>query len=214
MKLLIKSSTLILCMAMAACSSSGKPERYVTRTAKPVSPAAKLESRASRVWTAEHEARVREAVKGSQFEVERRGDLLVVTAPVDGSFNPDRPSMLLVATLGPLSRVAKLVAQDREVAVLLLGHGDSSGSPALTLKLSQERAQSMASIFRMSGLHHDRLMYKGMGDHAPRASNDSKDGRSLNRRVEMFLATRGSLPTVLAQYGAPGGRMVASDQAK
>ena len=208
MKLLIKSSTLILCMAMAACSSSGKPERYVTRTAKPVSPAAKLESRASRVWTAEHEARVREAVK------ERRGDLLVVTAPVDGSFNPDRPSMLLVATLGPLSRVAKLVAQDREVAVLLLGHGDSSGSPALALKLSQERAQSMASIFRMSGLHHDRLMYKGMGDHAPRASNDSKDGRSLNRRVEMYLATRGSLPTVLAQYGVPGGRMVASDQAK
>ncbi|GAB3373636.1 OmpA family protein [Azotobacter armeniacus] len=208
MKLFIKSSTLILCLAIAACSSSGKPGRSVASG----SPA--VESKASRAWTADHEASVREAVKGSQFEVERRGDLLVVTAPVDSSFNPDRPSMLLVATLGPLSRVAKLVAKDREVAVLLLGHGDSSGSAALTRTLSQERAQSMASIFRLSGLHHDRLMYKGMGADVPRSSNASKDGRSLNRRVEIFLTARGSLSAVLAQYGAPGARVVASDQAK
>lgn len=214
MKLLIKSSTLILCMAISACSSSGKPERFAAQTAKPGLPLVTFESKASRAWIVDHEASVREAVKGSQFEVERRGDLLVVTAPVDSSFNPDRPSMLLVATLGPLSRVAKLVAKDRNVAVLLLGHGDSSGSAELTRKLSQERVQSMASIFRMSGLHHDRLMYKGMGADAPRSSNAGKDGRSFNRRVEIYLTARDSLSAVLAQYGVPGMRVVASGQAK
>ncbi|SFB37565.1 OmpA family protein [Azotobacter beijerinckii] len=216
MKLLIKSSTLILCLTIVACSSPGKPERPAAQAAKSgaSAPTAKFEFGASQAPTARHEAEVREAVKGSRFEVERRGDLLVVTAPVDSSFNPDRPSMMLASTLGPLSRVAKLVAPDREVAVLLLGHGDDSESPALALKLSQERAQSMASIFRLSGLHQDRLMYKGMGDGAPRASNDSEDGRSHNRRVEMFLAARGSLPAVLAQYGVPGVGVVASGQAK
>lgn len=211
MKLLIKSGTLILCMAITACSSPDKSGRSAAQAAKLGLPAAQFESKA---WIADHEASVREAVKGSQFEVERRGDLLIVTAPVDSSFNPDRPSMLLAATLGPLSRVAKLVAKDREVAVLLLGHGDSSGSAEQTRKLSQERAQSMASIFRLSGLHHDRLMYKGMGADAPRSSDASKDGRSLNRRVEMFLTARGNLSAVLAQYGTPGVRVVASDQAK
>ncbi|MFD2405781.1 OmpA family protein [Azorhizophilus paspali] len=214
MKLLINSSTLILCMAITACSTTGKQERVGAQAGRSGSSVANFQSRESRAWVADHEASVREAVKGSQFEVERRGDLLVVTAPVDSSFNPDRPSMLLVATLGPLSRVAKLVAQDREVAVLLLGHGDSSGSTELTNRLSQERAQSMAAIFRMSGLHHDRLMYKGMGSDVPRSNNADKDGRSLNRRVEMYLTTRSSLPAVLAQYGAPGIRVVASDQAK
>ncbi len=216
MNFLIKSTPLILCAAIAACSSSGQSERPAALASGSAAsaPSSKFESAASRALITSYEAGVREAVKGSSFEVERRGDLLVVTAPVDSSFNPDRPSMMLASTLGPLSRVAKLAAQDREVAVLLLGHGDSSGASALTLKLSQDRVQSMASIFRLSGLHHDRLMYKGLGDSVPRASNDSKSGRALNRRVEMFLAARGSLHSVLAQYGVPRSRVLASGQAK
>jgi len=213
MNFLLKSSTLTLCLALAACGSMYKPQSSAAKVTRSGAVAAPVATEV-RPWITDHEARLREAVKGSRFEVERRGELLVVTAPVDSSFNPDRPSMLLAATLGPLSRVAKMLEKERDVAVLLLGHGDTSGSPALTLKLSQERAQSMAAIFRLSGLHHDRLMYKGLGADVPRASNASKGGRSSNRRVEMFLTSRGSLSTVLAQYGAPGMRVVASDQAK
>ncbi|MCM2330516.1 Outer membrane protein OmpA [Geopseudomonas sagittaria] len=150
-------------------------------------------------WLDEHEARLKAAVAGSKFEVERRGDVLVVVAPVDPSFNPDRPHMLLPVTLGPLSRLAKLVAAEGQMAVLVVGHADSRGDAVLNRKLSLERAQALGSIFRMSGLKGDRLMLRGVGSDKPRATNDSVAGRASNRRVEVLVTVRDSLPALVAQ---------------
>lgn len=150
-------------------------------------------------WLDDHEARLKAAVAGSKFEVERRGDVLVVVAPVDPSFNPDRPHMLLPVTLGPLSRLAKLVAAEGQMAVLVVGHADSRGDAVLNRKLSLERAQAMGSIFRMSGLKGDRLMLRGAGSDKPRATNDSVAGRASNRRVEVLVTVRDSLPALVAQ---------------
>ena len=61
----------------------------------------------TKAWLDEYEPRVRAAIKDTPFEVERREDLLAITAPVDSSFNPDRPAMLLPVTLGPITRLAK-----------------------------------------------------------------------------------------------------------
>lgn len=166
-----------------------------------VAPAAKkVEARkVTPAWLDDHEKRLKEAVAGSKFQVERRGDVLVVVAPVDASFNPDRPSMLLPVTLGPLSRIAKLVANDPQNAVLILGHGDNSGKAEDSRKLSLERAQSIASIFRLSGLKNDRLMLRGVGADKPLVSNDNAKGRAQNRRIEVLLTLRDSLPTLVAQ---------------
>lgn len=150
-------------------------------------------------WLDDNEKRLKEAVAGSKFQVERRGEVLVVVAPADASFNPDRPSMLLPITLGPLSRVAKLVAGDPQNAVLILGHADSSGNAEGNRKLSLERAQSVASIFRMSGLKNDRLMLRGVGADKPLVSNDNAKGRAQNRRVEVLLTLRDSLSNLVAQ---------------
>ncbi len=150
-------------------------------------------------WLDEHEARLKAAVAGSKFEVERRGDVLVVVAPVDPSFNPDRPHMLMPVTLGPLSRLAKLVAAEPQMAVLVVGHADSRGDAVLNRKLSLERAQAMASIFRMSGLKGDRMLLRGVGSDKPRATNDSDTGRASNRRVEVLVTVRDSLPALVAQ---------------
>src|SRR3546814_11762629 len=56
-----------------------------------------------------------------------------------------------------------------------------------TTLFRSERAQSVAAIFRLSGLQRDRLMLRGMGSVAPRAANDSVEGRALNRRVELLV---------------------------
>ena len=150
-------------------------------------------------WLDDNEKRLKEAVAGSKFQVERRGDVLVVVAPADASFNPDRPSMLLPITLGPLSRIAKLVASDPQNAVLILGHADGSGKAEDGRKLSLERAQSVASIFRMSGLKSDRLMLRGIGADKPLASNDNAKGRAQNRRIEVMLTMRHTLSDLVAQ---------------
>ena len=151
----------------------------------------------SKAWLDDNEKRLRSAVAGSKFEVERRGDMLVVVAPADGSFNPDRPNMLLPITLGPLSKVAKQAGDDAQSAVLVLGHGD--GNSEADRKLTTERAQAVASIFRMSGLKGDRLMLRGMGADQPRASNDNPKGRAQNRRVEVILTQRDHLPALMVQ---------------
>ena len=104
---LLKSASLILCMiVIAGCSSKG--EKKPSEAAAPVAP------KVDYAWLDEYEPKLRDALVDSRFEVERRDNVLVVTAPVDSSFNPDRPGMLLPVTLGPITRVAKLVEKDED----------------------------------------------------------------------------------------------------
>lgn len=193
-----KSAGLLLCLALAACSTQefGKKEA----AAKPVKapPAA-----VTNAWLDAYEPKVKEAIAGSAFEFERKDNVLLVTAPADSTFNPDRPTMLMPNTLGPLSRLAKLVEHDPKVGVLILGHADSSGSLASNQKLSIERAGSVTAIFRLSGLQNDRLSRKGVGIDMPRAANDSPEGRALNRRVEILLTRQDTLAAMLAKYSVP-----------
>lgn len=163
----------------------------------------KIDVKATQAWLDTYEPKLREAIKDSKFELERREDVLVVTVPVDSSYNPDRPAMLLPATLGPITRVAKVIETDTKTAVLVLGHADSSGAAAANQKLSQERAQSISAIFRLSGLQRDRLMLRGMGSVAPRAANDSLQGRALNRRVELLLTPQNTMLALVAKYQQP-----------
>ncbi|MDZ3995808.1 OmpA family protein [Pseudomonas sp. Teo4] len=179
----------------------------------------KIDQKATQAWLDEYEPKVREAIKGSKLQLERREDVLAVTIPVDGSYNPDRPNMLLPITLGPITRVAKTVEGDTKSAVLVLGHADNSGATAANQKLSLERAASVSAIFRLSGLQRDRLSLKGMGSVMPRAANDSAEGRALNRRVEMLLTPQNTMVALLAKYqqAAPApspASMVAVQDAK
>ncbi|MEO4013171.1 OmpA family protein [Pseudomonas rossensis] len=157
----------------------------------------------TQAWLDDYEPRLREAIKGSNLQLERRENVLVVTAPVEGSFNPDRPAMLLPVTLGPFTRVAKILEVDPKTAVLVLGHSDTSGAAPANVKLSQERAQAVAAIFRLSGLQRDRLMLRGMGGEAPRAANDSNEGRALNRRVELLVTPQNTMVALLSKYNMP-----------
>ncbi|HEX8592855.1 MAG TPA: OmpA family protein [Pseudomonas sp.] len=177
--------------------------------------APKIDPKVTQAWLDEYEPRLRLAIKDTPFEIERREDLLVVTAPVDSSFNPDRPAMLLPITLGPITRLAKIVEGDPKTAVLVLGHADTTGATVANQKISQERAQSVAAIFRLSGLERNRLSLRGMGAVAPRAANDSAEGRKLNRRVEILMTPQNTMAALMAKYQLPPApTMVAVQDAK
>ncbi|WP_213879983.1 OmpA family protein [Pseudomonas sp. dw_358] len=157
----------------------------------------------TQAWLDSYEPRVREAIKGSTFKLERRDNVLVVVAPVDSSFNPNRPAMLLPVTLGPITNVAKVLETDPHTAVLVLGHADTTGAADVNQKVSQERAQSVAAIFRLSGLQRNRLNLLGMGSVMPRAANDSPQGRALNRRVEIILTQQETMLALVSKYSQP-----------
>ncbi|NQD91571.1 OmpA family protein [Pseudomonas sp. CrR25] len=197
-----KTLAIALCLLITGCAGSEKNQKP-----EPVA-VAMPDAKITQAWLDDYEPRVREAIKGSHFELERRENLLVVTAPVQGSFNPDRPHMLLPVTLGPISRVAKLVENDQNIAVLVLGHADSSGAATLNRELSHERARAFTAIFRLSGLKQNRLMVKGLGSDMPRAANDSVEGRALNRRVEILLTAQNTMHALVAKYSQPAPAQV------
>lgn len=85
-----------------------------------------------------------------------------------------------------LAEMAKLLQEDRNLKVHIVGHTDNQGSPAHNMELSQKRAESvvktLATDYRIDA---KRLSAKGVGSYAPVASNDSEAGREKNRRVEL-----------------------------
>ena len=98
--------------------------------------------------------------------------------------------MLMPITLNPLGKVAKMAQADPQSGILVLGHTDSTGSKAVNDKLSFERAQSVAAIFRLSGLKGDRAP-EGVGSDMPRADNASA-------AVPRTVASKCSIPSAPA----------------
>jgi phosphate transport system substrate-binding protein len=70
-------------------------------------------------------------------------------------------------------------------SIMLFGFADSQGGRELNLKLSRERAQSVASQFQQRGVKPG--VVTGFGYDLPVASNDSEEGRAKNRRVEIWV---------------------------
>ena len=173
----------------------------------------KVDPKVTKAWLDQYEPKLREAIKESNFQLERREDVLVVIAPVDSTFNPARPEMLLPVNLGPITRMAKVVEGDQKTAILVLGHSDVASDT--NLKISQQRAQSVAAIFRLSGLERNRLNLRGMGADMPRAADDSTAGRALNRRVEIIMTPQDTMVALMAKYNLPPApTLVAVQQAK
>ncbi|QYA24804.1 OmpA family protein [Gramella sp. MT6] len=67
------------------------------------------------------------------------------------------------------------------------GHTDSSGSDAYNMKLSKERAASVATWLEEHGVPAKRLTSEGYGETQPIATNSTAAGRQENRRVEISL---------------------------
>ena len=76
--------------------------------------------------------------------------------------------------------------------VTIEGHTDSIGTPSYNQTLSQQRASAVSSYLSTEGVPSERITSIGYGETRPKASNDTPEGRQLNRRVEIHIrATQG-----------------------
>lgn len=69
----------------------------------------------------------------------------------------------------------------------IVGHTDSRGSESYNQRLSEQRAQAVADYLTENGIDASRLTVSGAGESAPKASNDTAEGRMKNRRVEVTI---------------------------
>jgi OmpA-OmpF porin, OOP family len=65
------------------------------------------------------------------------------------------------------------------------GHADSTASAEHNQALSEARARAVRDYLIRQGVAPERVAAKGYGEIRPAASNDSVEGRALNRRVEL-----------------------------
>lgn len=84
-----------------------------------------------------------------------------------------------------LDNIAGHLILHPEETINVRGYTDSSGSPGYNESVSRFRASAVKSYLVGKGVGADRINIFAMGDISPIASNDSPDGRRLNRRVEI-----------------------------
>jgi len=88
---------------------------------------------------------------------------------------------------GGLVEVVDLLQSEPEKKIRIEGHTDGVGEAATNLRLSQQRADSVRSILVSLGVDEARITSTGMGEDFPIATNDTPEGRSMNRRVDVIL---------------------------
>lgn len=72
------------------------------------------------------------------------------------------------------------------------GYTDGIGSDSYNKKLSKQRAQSVVDYLLNKGIEKNNLKIVGYGEDNPVATNDTVEGRSMNRRVEIKLLSKGT----------------------
>jgi len=91
------------------------------------------------------------------------------------------------AFMPTLEKVADILARYPKTVIHVVGHTDSVGSESYNMELSRHRAQSVVNYFVLQDIAQSRLVAVGRGESEPRASNDTDEGRQLNRRVEIYV---------------------------
>jgi outer membrane protein OmpA-like peptidoglycan-associated protein len=86
-----------------------------------------------------------------------------------------------------LQNLVAFLANNKDLKVEIQGHTDSSGNAENNRILSERRAKSVVDYLVKNGIVIRRLKFGGYGDKVPIASNDTPEGRLLNRRTTIKI---------------------------
>lgn len=131
-------------------------------------------------------------------KIERIGEGIKITFESGILFDVNK-AQLKPAAEKNLADLAQILNKYPDTKILIEGHTDSTGPQDYNLELSQRRAQSVANY--MAGLQVDptRFTIMGYGDAQPVASNETVEGRQLNRRVDIAIYANDKLKKVAEQ---------------
>jgi OOP family OmpA-OmpF porin len=88
---------------------------------------------------------------------------------------------------GALDAVVEVLERNPTLRVRLDGHTDDTGTAAYNFELAERRAGAVSAYLQAAGIDATRLKIRGFGPSRPIAANDTPEGRSKNRRVELSV---------------------------
>jgi outer membrane protein OmpA-like peptidoglycan-associated protein len=152
--------------------------------------------------TAAEVERVRREAEARSEELRRTLQALVGVAPdvqsvretgrglevvIGGGLFPAGSTTLAPAARAQVERVGQLILQGPSQRLLVVGHTDATGSAETNRVISQRRAEAVRDALVDAGLDEGAINVIASGEDAPIADNETADGRSRNRRVEVVV---------------------------
>jgi len=94
---------------------------------------------------------------------------------------------LLEGSYKDIDALIEYLNKNNQMESEIIGHTDNVGDPNFNIDLSQKRAEKIRDYMISKGIPADKIKAIGKGDTEPKTSNDSPEGRMMNRRVEVKL---------------------------
>ena len=98
-----------------------------------------------------------------------------------------RVNQITPKSMSVLEKAVGFLKENPEYKVKITGHTDNIGDDDYNLKLSTDRAADVLKLFNRKGINFNRLESTGMGEANPIETNDTNEGRQMNRRIEVEL---------------------------
>lgn len=135
-------------------------------------------------------AEVERDIEGAQ--VTRIGEGIKITFDSGIMFDVNK-AVLKPVSQENLNKLAEILNKYEDTNILLEGHTDASGSDEYNMDLSEKRAKSVGNHLATQGVNPTRFTIMGYGESQPIATNDTAEGRQLNRRVEIAIMANDKL---------------------
>ncbi len=135
----------------------------------------------------QQEVKLHDQLSGTGVTVMRVGETIVLSMPGSATFasgSSDVESKFYPV----LDSVVVVLDEFNQTYIDIIGHTDSKGSKEYNQRLSEKRARSVAHYLESREVISERLAADGMGEADPVASNNTREGRAMNRRVEIKLS--------------------------
>jgi outer membrane protein OmpA-like peptidoglycan-associated protein len=111
----------------------------------------------------------------------------ILTKAMEGVYFDTNLSKIKKVSFKVLDNVVTVMKNNPDYKLQIDGHTDNVGDDAKNLQLSKDRAKAVKDYLVSKKVDAGRLFSEGYGETKPKATNDTKDGRAKNRRVEFTV---------------------------
>jgi OOP family OmpA-OmpF porin len=128
-------------------------------------------------------------LEADEAEVYKQGHRLIIR--LKAMQFPVGQAVIMPNNYGLLSKVQRSIRTFAEPEVLIEGHTDSTGSDEVNEHLSQQRAESVRDyLVANKTLPEEKILAVGYGSKRPLASNETPEGRAINRRIDVIISPK------------------------
>jgi outer membrane protein OmpA-like peptidoglycan-associated protein len=119
-------------------------------------------------------------------KIERVGEGIKITFDSGILFDVNKAT-LKPASMTNLQNLAEILNKYPDTNILIEGHTDDTGTEEYNMELSEKRAKSVSNYLASLSVDPTRFTIMGYGESQPIATNETSEGRSQNRRVELAI---------------------------